>query len=402
MMFFLNKLVNRGFDVNQLAGAMNGTAVQALTGIEKLRITAGERRFFSRWAHSSVIKYNISMEISRLNLMISWLQGILPNFVTAIILSCFLFQIGQLSLNAGSPELLGSFLGFYAALIPFVSYVLSIWSSIASIVQSLASWKTTKAMLQEPSDDLVVNKIRPVLQGGVSINNVTFCYNKDEKPVLKNLNITIKPNELVAITGPSGCGKSTLVRLLLGLEKVVDGSIYYDSQSLENLDLRAVRQQIGTVLQNTGIIAGSIYENICGAGIYSRAEVEKVIDAVGFTEELKTFPMGLGTILSMGGTNLSGGQRQRLLLARALIGAPKILILDEATSSLDVITQEKIISNLEKMNVTRIVIAHRLSTIRNAHQIYVLNEGCVVETGTFQELLAQRGIFATMAMRQKI
>jgi ATP-binding cassette subfamily C protein len=163
-----------------------------------------------------------------------------------------------------------------------------------------------------------------------------------------------------------------------------------------------VRRQIGTVLQNAGILAGSLYENIVGAGSYSVEEIERALVLSGFEADLQKMPMGLNTIMPMGGSTLSGGQRQRLYLARALVSSPKILILDEATSALDNKTQELVSSNLDSINVTRIVIAHRLSTIQHADRIYVLERGRIVETGTFQELAAQKGLFADMLRRQSI
>ena len=167
-----------------------------------------------------------------------------------------------------------------------------------------------------------------------------------------------------------------------------------------SLDPRSIRAQIGTVLQNAALIAGSIYENIVGSGTYSPEAIERAIYLSGFENDMKYLPMGLNTIIPMGGGSFSGGQKQRLLLARALVASPAVLILDEATSALDNKTQDFVSTNLDQLRLTRIVIAHRLSTVKNADRIYVLERGKVVQVGTFKGLAEQEGLFAAMLKRQ--
>lgn len=207
---------------------------------------------------------------------------------------------------------------------------------------------------------------------------------------------------MIGIVGKTGCGKSTLVRLLLGFEAPEQGEVFYDEQPMKNFDPRSIRKQIGTVLQNAGILAGSIYENIVGAGSYSKEDIERALRLSGFSKDLADLPMGLNTVVPMGGNTFSGGQRQRLYLARALVASPKILILDEATSALDNKTQEFVSANLDEIAVTRIVIAHRLSTIKHADRIYVMDAGEIIESGTFNELVEKNGLFAAMLKRQQV
>jgi ATP-binding cassette subfamily C protein len=157
---------------------------------------------------------------------------------------------------------------------------------------------------------------------------------------------------------------------------------------------------MGVVLQGGRINEGSIFDNIASAAPLSLDQVWEAVEDAGFGDDVRQMPMGLHTVISEGGTNLSGGQRQRLLIARALAMYPKILLLDEATSALDNRTQATVSASLERRKVTRIVIAHRLSTIRHADRIYVLDRGTVVEGGSFDELLRNNGLFASMIARQ--
>jgi ABC-type bacteriocin/lantibiotic exporter with double-glycine peptidase domain len=181
----------------------------------------------------------------------------------------------------------------------------------------------------------------------------------------------------------------------------VNQHVYYDDQDLADLNVNAVRRQLGVVIQNSRLTAGSIFENIACSSRVTIGEAEAAAQMAGLADDLKTMPMGMHTVISEGGFNLSGGQRQRLLIARALILKPCILLFDEATSALDNRTQAIVSESLEKLKATRIVIAHRLSTIRNADRIYVMQAGRVVEQGAFEELVNAQGLFAQFMQRQK-
>jgi ATP-binding cassette subfamily C protein len=188
--------------------------------------------------------------------------------------------------------------------------------------------------------------------------------------------------------------------LLLGFETPESGTIYYDGQDLSGLDVEAVRRQLGVVLQNGRIMSASIFENIASGARITLDEAWEAARSSGFADDIAAMPMAMHTVISEGGGNLSGGQRQRLLIARALVLKPKILLFDEATSALDNRTQAIVSESLDKLQVTRIAIAHRLSTIRNAHRIYVLQAGRVVQQGSFEELASQEGLFAQLMQRQ--
>jgi len=234
------------------------------------------------------------------------------------------------------------------------------------------------------------------------VQHLAFSYAKDSKPVLRDLSFYAAPGDFIALVGQSGTGKSTVLRLLLGFEKPDSGAVYYDGQDLANLDVSAVRGQLGVVLQGGQLMPGDIFGNIVGS---SRATIDTAWEAArlaGLEEDIRNMPMGMQTVIGEGQSTLSGGQRQRLMIARALARRPRILFLDEATSALDNRTQASVSQSLDGLKVTRVVVAHRLSTIMHADRIYVMHDGQVIESGSYDELMRQNGSFADLAQRQLV
>jgi ABC-type bacteriocin/lantibiotic exporter with double-glycine peptidase domain len=238
------------------------------------------------------------------------------------------------------------------------------------------------------------------LSGAIDLSKVTFRYVPGGPPILDDATIRVGQGEYVAIVGPSGSGKSTIFRLLLGFENLESGAIFFDGKAVDTLDISAVRRQIGVVLQEAKLMTGSIYENICSGIPFPMERVWEAARLAGLDQDIDAMPMGMHTAISEGVSTISGGQRQRLMIARALIRRPRILLFDEATSSLDNQTQSVVSASLAKLNVTRIVIAHRLSTVQHVDRIIVLVAGRVVQSGTFEELSAATGMFAEFARRQ--
>ncbi|MGG5809184.1 ATP-binding cassette domain-containing protein [Falsiroseomonas sp. CW058] len=229
------------------------------------------------------------------------------------------------------------------------------------------------------------------LAGQVELSNVTFRYPGAEAPVFAGLSLRIEAGEFVAIVGRSGVGKSTLVRLLLGLEEPASGAIYLDGHDLRGLDLAVLRRQVATVLQAGRVPPGSLRDAVRGLTDAAEEEVWRALDRAALGADVRAMPMGLETMLTDAARVLSGGQVQRLLLARALLQKPAVLVLDEATSALDNVTQRATMRAVRDLPATRIVIAHRLSTIRHADRIIVLDGGRIAEMGTFEQLLGRRG-----------
>ena len=228
-----------------------------------------------------------------------------------------------------------------------------------------------------------------------------FAYDKNGVNVLNGIDLAIKPGEYIGIVGSSGCGKSTLLKLLLGFEEPDQGHVLYDGVDLKSLDKRELRKKLGVVLQSGKLISGSIYENITITAPHANMDtVMKTIETVGLKNDIAQMPMGIHTVLSENSGTISGGQQQRILIARAIISDPTVLIFDEATSALDNVTQAAICENLDKMKATRIVVAHRLSTIKNCDRIIVMNGGVIQEEGTYDQLMALGGLFRQLADRQ--
>ena len=396
-------------ELMELQGHFFGLVVQLVSAVSKIRVAGAQRRAFALWAR----RYS-----EQLSLTLRAQQGedytTLLNQAVPVISSMLLFWFGVQMLGGGAeaaqqggqqsaaaPALtVGIFLAFNTAMGTFLSGATSLSYTLLDTLDTLAKARRMRPLLEAEAevDDSKVNPGR--LDGEIEISHVDFRYDPEGEKILDDVSLKVSPGEFVAFTGPSGSGKSTVFRLLLGFETPEAGAVYYDGRDLAGLDVMAVRRQLGVVLQSGRINAGSIFDNVASGAPLSLDQVWEAVEDAGFRDDVTEMPMGLHTVISEGGTNLSGGQRQRLLIARALAMHPKVLLLDEATSALDNRTQAIVSASLERRKVTRLVIAHRLSTIRNADRIYVLDRGRVVETGSFDELLAQRGVFASMIARQ--
>lgn len=240
-------------------------------------------------------------------------------------------------------------------------------------------------------------------QGEVCFDQVWFAY-KDDDYILKNLNLRIHPGEKVAIVGPTGAGKSSIIRLLCRLYEANQGRVVVDGIDVRDLPQSELREHIGVILQEGFLFAGDVKSNITLGDVYSQAEIQAAVEQTNVARFIEQLPQGYDTPLPERGTNLSGGQKQLLAFARAAIRNPRILVLDEATASLDVGTEALIQEALERLLVgrTAIIIAHRLSTIRNVDRILVLNRGQLVESGSHEDLLAQGGLYAHLYRLQML
>jgi ATP-binding cassette subfamily B protein len=241
----------------------------------------------------------------------------------------------------------------------------------------------------------------PRLSGRIRAENVSFRYGAVGSAVVSQVSLEIQPGQHVGIVGRSGSGKSTLAHLLLGLYQPTSGRIEFDGQDLTVLDAGSVRRQVGIVTQRPYLFGASIRENI--ALTDPELPLQAIIAAARIAcvhDDIAAMPMGYDTKLHGGGASISGGQCQRIALARALVHQPSIVLLDEATSELDTVTERQIYRNLEALSATTIVIAHRLSTVRNADLILVMEQGQVVEGGTHEQLLVRQGAYTALVHAQ--
>jgi NHLM bacteriocin system ABC transporter ATP-binding protein len=381
-------------------GEIFGHTVQLINGISKLRVAGAEERAFATWSqrYSHQVKLDLSTE--HIEDAVALFNTLMPT-VTSGVLFWFTVQLlteAQTAQGAGLS--VGTFLAFNSAFGTFIGGATGLSNTLTDTLQVLPQWKRAQPILETvPEVDL--NKVDPgKLQGHIAVDQVVFRYKEDGPLILNEVSFRAEPGECIALVGGSGSGKSTLFRLILGFEKPESGKILFDGQDLSGLDLDAVRRQMGVVLQAGRIMSGSIFENLSSGAHITLDEAWEAAHMAGLAEDIQGMPMGMHTVISEGGGNLSGGQRQRLLIARALVLKPQILLFDEATSALDNRTQAIVSDSLDRLKVTRLVIAHRLSTIRNADRIYVLDAGRLIQQGTFMELANQEGLFARLMARQ--
>ncbi|WP_375512541.1 NHLP bacteriocin export ABC transporter permease/ATPase subunit [uncultured Nostoc sp.] len=381
-------------------GEIFGVVLQLINGVAKLRVAKAETRAFAHWGQQYTQQLKVMLSTQGIQDYLAAINKVLPTLTTAA-LFWFAGSLIEQSHVSKEPSLsIGTFLAFNVAYNTFINGVTSLSSIVVEVLQVLPMWQRVKPILLEESE-ITFNQVDPgKLSGRLALERVSFSYRDDCPLVLDNVSIQAQAGEFIAIVGPSGSGKSTLLRLLLGFEFPKLGRVCYDGQDLASVDILAVRRQLGVVLQNSRLMSASIFNNITSGTALTIDQAWEAARMASLADDIAAMPMGMHTIVSEGGSNLSGGQRQRLLIARALALKPKILLFDEATSALDNKTQAIVSQSLDKLQVTRIVIAHRLSTIRNAHRIYVLQAGRVVQQGTFQELLTTEGLFAQLMARQ--
>nr|WP_243458409.1 NHLP bacteriocin export ABC transporter permease/ATPase subunit [Nostoc sp. UIC 10630] len=384
----------------ELQGQIFGVMVQLINGVAKLRIAKAETRAFAYWGKQYTHQLKLMLSTQGIEDSLAVINQVLPVLTTAALFWFATSLIGQSQTPGEGGLSTGTFLAFNVAFGTFINGATSLSSTVVEVLQVLPLWQRAQPILQAEPEITSAQADPGRLSGKLVVDRVTFRYRDDGPLTLDDVNIRAEPGEFIAIVGPSGSGKSTLLRLLLGFEFPKSGTIYYDGQDLTSLDVHAVRRQLGVVLQNSRLMSASIFENIASGALVTMDEAWEAAQMAGFGDDVAAMPMQMHTIVSEGGSNLSGGQRQRLLIARALVLKPRILLFDEATSALDNRTQAIVSESLQQLKVTRVAIAHRLSTIQNADRIYVLANGKVVQQGSFVELGNQSGLFAQLMMQQ--
>ncbi|MEU1386779.1 MULTISPECIES: peptidase domain-containing ABC transporter [unclassified Nonomuraea] len=375
--------------------ASQTSLIQTITGIETLKASGAEKRAVDQW--SSHFARQLSADV-RAGLT----RGLLESALAAIRVTA---PLGLLWLGAwrvlDGQLTVGALVALNAIALGALTPLGSLMTGLQSLQQAGAHFDRLSDILAsepEPSNGIEVLRLR----GAVELRGVSFRHDPRAPWTVRDVSVSVRPGQKVALVGASGSGKSTLARLLLALHTPVLGEIRYDGVPAAELNLRTLRRQFGVVTQDPSLFSGSIRENI--ALNEPGASLERVVAAARLAalhDEIMDMPMGYETMLTDGG-GLSGGQRQRLALARAVLSRPKVLLLDEATSNLDSATEAVIEANLSRLVQTRIVIAHRLSTVRDADLILVIDAGRVVQRGTHDELTATGGKYAELVAAQAV
>ena len=379
-----------------LANMRRLTAVllQQISGVAKLRVSGAEGSAYAVWAANYREQKQTEMRLGVLNEHLIAFTSAAPLLAVAGLLAVAAPRSEQ-----GLP--VGSFLATYAAFMVFYGALAQLGFSFSAVAAILPVVEQADPILSERPRRVLADAVAPEMQGELRIDQVTFRYAEDGPLILQDVSLHARPGEFIAVVGDSGSGKSTLLRLALGLETPQSGAVYYDNHDLERLDRRTVRDGVGTVVQDASLRPQTVLDNIIGTGDDLTVEdAWRAARLASVDQDILDMPMGMYTVTAEGSSAFSGGQVQRIMLAAALVRSPCMLLLDEATNWLDNATQSKVMQEIEKLSVTRIVSAHRLSTIRRADRIYVLQRGRVVQQGSFDELMAEEGAFRDMAIRQ--
>lgn len=369
-----------------------------LSGIRVVKTFGKEEREIERFRHLNTEYAQAAFKSEKVYSVLTPISTYLLQIGTYFVLLVGCNMILEGNLNLGE---LVQFTGYASMIFGPLAWLMNMPRWIANAV--IAIDRIFSVIDEEPEILDNDQSIDHSIQGTIEFRDVIFGYQSYE-PVLKNINFKIEPGEMIGLVGHSGSGKSTLINLVSRFYDVNEGEILIDGVDIRTIKQEELRSQIGVVLQETMLFRGSIMDNIR----YSKPEatMEEVIQAARVAnahEFIINLPDAYDTRLEENGNNLSGGERQRITIARAVLHNPRILILDEATASLDIETESVIQEALQRItkNRTTIAIAHRLSTLKNADRLFVLNKGEIAEIGTHQELMQKRGIYYGLIMAQR-
>ncbi|MDH3215722.1 MAG: ABC transporter ATP-binding protein/permease [Candidatus Krumholzibacteria bacterium] len=405
-MYHSMKLIHKYFEkVQERFGGLNSRAQENLSGVRVVRAYAREDYETAEFEKHSRIYVDANMKLYRIQSLLSPLLTSVAGLGGLFILAYGGKQVIDQAITLGT---LVAFIGYMTMLVwPMIAlgWVMNIME------RGLASMGRINAILHtkpEIKDDVRSDAGGiPVTDCSLSFENVSFSYDasQDRAPVLCDISFSVRDGETVAIVGPTGSGKTSLVSLILRLYRPQTGTILVGGVPIEEISLSDLRTVVGLIPQDIFLFSQSIAENVAfGVPRLEESELDRLSRVAAIYGEVQNFPHKYQTVIGERGINLSGGQKQRIAIARALAKKPGILILDDALSSVDTDTEERILRSLrdEMKQRTSILISHRISTVREADRILVLNEGKLVEAGTHQELIASRGLYADMYDKQQI
>ncbi len=386
-------------DIRSSVSQLNQYLQENLSGIQIVQLSNREARNQATYETINATNQNQEIKAIRMETSYGAFMDNMVNMALALILWIGGTSVLNLTMTLGSVVLFTQFVDMFIRPIRVMGQQYNVLFRAMASAERIFQALDWPEQIREPS---VPFKPSGRLKGELAFRGLNFGYQANQ-PVLRDFTLTIKPGETLAVVGPTGSGKSTLIRLLVRFYDVNDGMIFIDGEDINRYSSSVLRQRIGVVLQDFHIFSGSILENIrLGNPAISRADAIRAADAVQATPFIERLPEGFDTHLNERGQNLSQGERQLLAFARVLVADPEILVLDEATASIDTQTEAIVQSALETLmqGRTAIIIAHRLQTIRSADRIVVLKHGEIREVGRHEELMAAKGIYYTLSQLQ--
>lgn len=394
---FLRKISREIF---KEAANQNSTLVETINGIAAVKSAGVEQEVRWRWEDSLIQLKNVSFKGQKFGIGLGAVNGSINTLGSTALLWLGAAMVIREELTIGQFVAFNMMIGY--VLSPVIALA-NLWDELQEIFISIE--RLNDVFETEPEEPLSQSMlILPTIEGKVIFDKVTFRYDDDaDSNTLETLSFQAEAGQTIAIVGRSGSGKTTLVKLIEGLYHPTQGRIFIDDHDISHISLHSLRTQLGVVPQECFLFSGTILENITlyrdGYDLEQVIKAAKLAEAHAFIQEL---PLGYSTKVGERGSTLSGGQRQRIAIARALLGDPRILILDEATSSLDTESEKRFQRNLSQISRDRttFIIAHRLSTVRNADRILVLDRGILVEEGNHEELVKLKGIYFNLAQQQ--
>jgi ATP-binding cassette subfamily B protein len=401
LVYRLSKMIHKKFTERQEQySELTTRAQENLSGVRVIRAYVRERYEVDRFR-------GLSFEYLKKNMALAQVQALTWPLMFVLVSGMFMIAIYVGGLKVIDKEI------SIGTLTAFMGYLLMlIWPMIAFgwvtnlLQQGSASMKRLIVILDtepEIKDTAITDRSIPYINGRIEFTNVGFTHLNASSPALSNMDFTIEEGQTVAFVGHVGSGKSTLINLIARLYDVSSGAVTIDGTNIKTIPVEVLRSSIGMVPQETFLFSESITENIrYGTTDCTDEEIHAAAEIAQLSNDIKNFPSGFDTMIGERGITLSGGQKQRTSIARAIIRKPKILILDDALSSVDTYTEEEILKRLKLFmkGRTSIIISHRISTVKSADCIFVLDKGEIVERGTHNELLILGGIYADLHERQ--
>ncbi|MEP1554915.1 MAG: peptidase domain-containing ABC transporter [Paraglaciecola sp.] len=361
---------------NIVAGASkDSNFMESVRGMQSIKLFSKEADRLNLFNNFNVDTANTSIKVERLKVVFTWS-------------SMLIFGVENIFVIYLGAEMVMENILSIGMLLAFVAYKMQFESKVNNLIDKYIEFKMSALHLERLADIVMEDQEQHLgtldeqlkVEGGITVKGVNFSYSEEEDSILKDIDFSIKPGESVAIVGPSGCGKSSLIKVMLGLLQPNQGQILLDGRDIRKVGLLNYRANVASVMQNDRLLSGTIFENITFFSPEADTQwVEECARTSGIHQDILKLPMGYQSLIGDMGSSLSGGQIQRLLLARALYRKPKVLFLDEATSSLDLRLEKHVNDAIKDMNITRIIIAHRPQSIMSADRIIKLGNGQCVE-----------------------